>query len=174
MASTFTLKRKLYSAPSRIKLFSDEDNQKSGLSTGAKVGLGALATLGTAAAAFGGAKSGLFGAKAMRSTNMGVQRLGASLKKNGLGKIGESVYQSGKQGVADANYVLRAKNIAKAQQQNLANRAKAAGFDSYKAYQKSGKAGIDSQAAIAQAQKIGERNQLWKEAAQQWQANPII
>lgn len=71
MASTFRLKRKLYS------------DDKGGMSTGKKLALGGLA----AGAAILGAKKGAFGAK----TNTGLMKAGKAVG----GKVGDRMMMSG-------------------------------------------------------------------------------
>lgn len=68
MASTFRLKRKLYS------------DDKGGMSTGKKLALGGLA----AGAAILGAKKGAFGANIMAKTNTGLMKAGKAVG----GKVG--------------------------------------------------------------------------------------
>ena len=84
MASTFRLKRKLYS------------DDKGGMSTGKKLALGGLA----AGAAILGAKKGAFGANIMAKTNTG-------LMKAARGKVGDRMMMSGAKdfGVARAKQI---------------------------------------------------------------------
>lgn len=83
MASTFRLKRKLYS------------DDKGGMSTGKKLALGGLA----AGAAILGAKKGAFGANIMAKTNKAGKAVG--------GKVGDRMMMSGAKdfGVARAKQI---------------------------------------------------------------------
>ena len=87
MASTFRLKRKLYS------------DDKGGMSTGKKLALGGLA----AGAAILGAKKGAFGANIMAKTNTGLMKAGKAVG----GKVGDRMMMSGAKdfGVARANQI---------------------------------------------------------------------
>lgn len=86
MASTFRLKRKLYS------------DDKGGMSTGKKLALGGLA----AGAAILGAKKGAFGANIMAKTNTGL-KAGKAVG----GKVGDRMMMSGAKdfGVARAKQI---------------------------------------------------------------------
>lgn len=83
MASTFRLKRKLYS------------DDKGGMSTGKKLALGGLA----AGAAILGAKKGAFGANIMAKTNTGLMKAGKA--------VGDRMMMSGAKdfGVARAKQI---------------------------------------------------------------------
>jgi hypothetical protein len=87
MASTFRLKRKLYS------------DDKGGMSTGKKLALGGLA----AGAAILGAKKGAFGANIMAKTNTGLMKAGKAVG----GKVGDRMMMSGAKdfGVARAKQI---------------------------------------------------------------------
>lgn len=87
MASTFRLKRKLYS------------DDKDGMSTGKKLALGGLA----AGAAILGAKKGAFGANIMAKTNTGLMKAGKAVG----GKVGDRMMMSGAKdfGVARAKQI---------------------------------------------------------------------
>lgn len=88
MASTFRLKRKLYS------------DDKGGMSTGKKLALGGLA----AGAAILGAKKGAFGANIIAKTNTGLMKAGKAVG----GKVGDRMMMSGAKdfGVALTNNAL--------------------------------------------------------------------
>lgn len=87
MASTFRLKRKLYS------------DDKGGMSTGKKLALGGLA----AGAAILGAKKGAFDANIMAKTNTGLMKAGKAVG----GKVGDRMMMSGAKdfGVARAKQI---------------------------------------------------------------------
>ena len=82
MASTFRLKRKLYS------------DDKGGMSTGKKLALGGLA----AGAAILGAKKGAFGANIMAKTNTGLMKAGKAVG----GKVGDRMMMSGAKQIDNA------------------------------------------------------------------------
>lgn len=91
MASTFRLKRKLYS------------DDKGGMSTGKKLALGGLA----AGAAILGAKKGAFGANIMAKTN-GLMKAGKAVG----GKVGDRMMMSGAKDFGAKDFgVARAKQI---------------------------------------------------------------
>lgn len=82
MASTFRLKRKLYS------------DDKGGMSTGKKLALGGLA----AGAAILGAKKGAFGANIMAKTNTGLMKAGKAVG----GEVGDRMMMSGAKQIDNA------------------------------------------------------------------------
>ena len=79
MATTYTLKRKTYS---------EEDGNKSGMSTGKKIALGVGATAATAGLAFAGARRGMLGTGAMKSTNAMWAKAGNKIGAQGMVKSG--------------------------------------------------------------------------------------
>lgn len=107
MASTFRLKRKLYS------------DDKGGMSTGKKLALGGLA----AGAAILGAKKGAFGANIMAKTNTGLMKAGKAVG----GKVGDRMMMSGAKdfGVARAKQIDNALKETGSQMTKQAFNAKA-------------------------------------------------
>ena len=79
MATIYTLKRKTYS---------EEDGNKSGMSTGKKIALGVGATAATAGLAFAGARRGMLGTGAMKSTNAMWAKAGNKIGAQGMVKSG--------------------------------------------------------------------------------------
>jgi hypothetical protein len=69
----------------REKSYAD-NNEKSGISTGAKVGLGALGTVATGALAFAGARRGMLGRTVAVKTNQAWGNLGKSIGSKGMMK----------------------------------------------------------------------------------------
>lgn len=74
-----------------------ENEEKKGMSTGAKVGLGALGTLAAGAGAFAAARNGLLGKTLMTKSNLAWGKLGNRIGNNMVNsassKLGLATYQ---------------------------------------------------------------------------------
>ena len=139
--ATYRLKSKTYSAPKVYHLqriyAESEQPEKKGLSTGAKVGLGVAGTALTAGGALLGARSGFFGAKAMKAANTMIKNAGTTLKGKGDGKglisgLGKKMETSGAYREGVANRFLNAKNLQQAQVKNLANKTNYKNSEQYR------------------------------------------
>lgn len=84
----------------REKSYADDNNNKSGMSTGAKVGLGALGTIATGALAFAGARRGMLGKTAAVKTNQTWGNLGSKFGSSGM--MNSAAHQLGKIKSAEA------------------------------------------------------------------------
>ena len=95
----------------REKSYAD-NNEKSGMSTGAKVGLGALGTVATGALAFAGARRGMLGKTLMTKSNQAWGNLGKSIGSEGMMKSASSNLGSAKYQELIAQGKTRAQALA--------------------------------------------------------------